>query len=94
LRVRLNARNFWANTRDFNKFEFNTTNQIIKVWVRKSSKDLSITWLWYFLIMHMSWVVFNATRPNSRIYLMNAILLGILTAVLLVLTYKYRRGKV
>jgi len=68
--------------------------QIIKVWVRKSSKDLSITWLWYFLIMHMSWVVFNATRPNSRIYLMNAILLGILTAVLLVLTYKYRRGKV
>ena len=64
--------------------------QIIKVYKKKSSKDLSLIWLWYFLIMHGFWCIFNATREHALIYLINSITLGTFTAILLVLTYKYR----
>ena len=67
--------------------------QIVKVLRKKSSKDLSLIWLWYFMLMHVGWCVFNATRLHATIYLMNSIALGVLTAVLLVVTYKYRKGE-
>lgn len=66
--------------------------QIIKVLKEKSSKDLSLIWLWYFIIINVFWCGFNATRPHALIYLINAAALGVFTSVLLILTYKYRKG--
>lgn len=67
--------------------------QIIKVLRDKSSKDLSLIWLWYFIIVNVFWCVFNATRPYALIYLINAAALCVFTSILLILTYKYRKGR-